>query len=280
MWRDVSVHAMDHQDFEFDNPGLKAAVQRAWGDEGAPQRLRGRISRLIATAGSIDQATAAAVNNRSPWQRWQGRVYGFVAAAAVVLAVGLMVLYYRGAFDRTNAHYAGGPPLIMPSKTQVPLTLAHSMIATHSACGKLHDHRLVDGVNTYAALNLKLTANLGFPAMARSIGEEWTFKGAGECTVDGLRGAHLLFARGDQTMSVFSLPASCMSGVAPGAQYEGTVNGHAVAGFARAGAVYAVVGSSSSAALPLDAVTAIRDGLYSRFEIGCGEDPADLVFFE
>ena len=43
------------------------------------------------------------------------------------------------------------------------------------------------------------------------------------------RWSDLLFARGNETVSLFSLPASCMTGVAAGAQYEGTVDQHAVA---------------------------------------------------
>ena len=277
---------MDHGTFEFDDPVLKGAVQGAWGGERAPQRLRGRVSRLIASAGSVDDLTTDSVP-RSAWERWQGRLYGLVAAAVVVLGAGLLVLYYHGAFDRSAAAgYAAGPAVIVPSKTEVPVALAQSMVATHSACGKLHDHRLVADVNTYAALNLKLTADLGFPSLARSIGEEWKFKGAGECTVGELRGSHLLFARGDQMVSLFSLPSTCMSGVAPGAQFEGMVDGSPVAGFARSGAVYAVVGSSSGAgpdagsAPSLETITSIRDGLFGRFDIGCSEGSAEPDFFD
>lgn len=268
---------MEHEDFEFD-AGLKVAVQRAWSGETAPQRLRGRISRIVTTASSINDATAAATARPSPWQRWQSQVYAFAAAAVLILSVALLALYYQGTFDTPRIGYATPAAMVVPSKTQVPLTLTRSMLATHTACGKLHDHRLVDGVDgvdTYAALNIKLTADLGFPALARSIGQDWRFKGAGECTVGDSRGAHLLFARGDQTVSVFALPGSCMSGMAPGAQYEGMVDGSPVAGFARSGALYGVVGTSPGNGLSLDAIKGIRDGLFIEFDLGCGEDFAE-----
>ncbi|MDQ3440118.1 MAG: hypothetical protein M3478_07185 [Planctomycetota bacterium] len=271
---------MEHDDLEFDDPGLKGAIQRAWGGEHVPQRLRARVGRLIATAGSVDDVPAPV----STWDRWLGRVYGLAAAAIILFSVGLLVLYYQGAFDRTLSRgiATGAQPNNLPSKTEMPPTLAQSMVATHNSCGKLHDHRLVThlAANTYPALSLKLTADLGFPVIARGIGADWKFKGAGECTVDTLRGAHLLFARGEEMVSVFSLPSSCMLGVAPGAQFDGTVQGHAVSGFSRGGAVYGIISSSPNASSTSATVTSIRDSLFGQFDPAtCGEvDPTDLDF--
>ena len=272
------MHAMEHDDFQFDEPGLKGAVQRAWGGEQSPQRLRARVSRLIATAASVDQAPAPV----STWERWQGRVYGLAAAAVLMLGIGLLVLYYQGAFESNVSRFAGAAqPISMPSKTPMPISLARSMLATHNSCGKLHDHRLVDDLpaNNYRALSVKLTSDLGFPVIARGLGAEWKFRGAGECSVGELRGSHLLFVRGDESISVFSLPSSCMMGIPPGAQFEGPVQGHPVAGFSRGGAVYAFVGSSPAASLTTEALTAIRDGFFSQFDPAtCGEIDTDLDF--
>ena len=287
---------MEQDDLEFDEPAVRRAVQRAWGDEHAPQRLRGRISRLMATAGPIDGAAEASVAQSAgaAAEQWWSRAYAMAAAAIVVLAVGLLVLYYQGTFDPKPPGPRMAVVTIVPSKTTVPLTLTRSMLATHAACGKLHDHHSIpdlDG-NTYADLTVRLTADLGFPTLVRSIGSDWTFEGAGECVVGDLRGAHLLFSNGVQAVSVFSLPASCMNGVRPGAQYEGVVDGHPVAGFARPGAVYAVVGGlrASSAAgataspgpVPsLEAVLGIRSRLLEAFDIGCSTDtPDELLFLE
>jgi hypothetical protein len=264
-----------YDELGFDDPALKGAIQRAWGAEHVPQRLRGRVSHLIATAGSVDETAVAAASNGFAWARWRERVYGFAAATVIVLGVGSLVLYYQGVFDRyMTGGSAQASAYVAPSKTQVPLALAQSMVATHAACGKLHDHHLIQGVvgNNYAALNVKLTADLGFPALARSIGSDWTFKGAGECTVGELRGSHLLFARGDETISLFSLPSHCMSGARAGAQFDGLVNGSPVAGFARSGAVYAVVGSSPTSSLSLEAVAGIRDTLFNVFDTNCGDE--------
>jgi hypothetical protein len=266
---------MEQGDFEFDDPGLKGAVQRAWGAEGAPQRLRGRISHLIATAGSIDDASGDAAA-ASAWQRWSSRAYTLAAAAVILVALGLLVLYYQGTFDRFGSQmlYAREPVRLAPTRTTVPLQLAQSLVATHTACSQLPDHHLIDraAARTYGELTLKLTADLGFPAVARSIGVDWKFRGAGECPVGDLLGSHLLFARGNEMVSVFSLPSHCMGGVTPGAQYEGLVDGHPVAGFSRQGAAYAVVGSNASPSMSVQTVASIRDSLFSAFDPAtCGE---------
>jgi hypothetical protein len=268
---------MNQGDLEFDDPTLKGAVQRAWGAEGAPQRLRGRISHLIATSGSIDHAPGDAPPS-SAWQRWSSRAYTLAAAAVIVVGIGLLVLYYQGTFDRfgPQALYARETAAMRlePTRTTVPLQLAQSLVATHVACGQLSDHHLIDraAARTYGELTLKLTADLGFPAVARGIGADWRFRGAGECAVGNLRGSHLLFARGNDTVSLFSLPAHCMSGVTPGAQYDGLVDGHPVAGFSRQGAVYAVVGSTAGPSMSVQTVASIRDSLFSVFDPAtCGE---------
>ena len=53
--------------------------------------------------------------------------------------------------------------------------------------------------------------------------------------------------------------------------------GFAVAGFARPGAAYAIVGSSSQGSLSLQTVASMRDGLFGSFhpEV-CGEDTGGL----
>ena len=270
---------MEHDDLEFNDPGLRSAVRRAWEGEHAPQRLRARVGRLLATAASVDQPAV----EQSAWERWQGRIYGLAAAAVFLLGVGLLVLYYQGVFDPALPGRGGyAMPVLRPTNAPMPITLAQSMVATHTSCGKLPAHELVTDLPTrsFRALSVKLTSDLGFPVMARGVGSDWTFKGAGECVVGSLHGAHLVFVRGEETISVFSLPASCMMGVLPGAQFDGAVQGHQVAGFSRGGAIYAVVASSPTGSVTADMVNTIRDGLFGQFDPAtCGEaSDLDLEF--
>jgi hypothetical protein len=268
---------MEHDDLEMDESGLKGAIQRAWGNERVPQRVRGRISHLIATAASVDLPAQAAA---SAWDRWSGRVYGLVAAAVLLFGIGSLVMYYQGFFDSPAfARYDEPAPPPTPMKTPVPITIARSMIATHTACGML-DHHVVDVTveRNYAALGVKLTADLGFPALSRGLGPEWTFQGAAECIVAGQQASHLLFTRGDATISIYSLPLHCTE-LAAGSEFEGMLDGQPVAGFARPGALYGVVGSGPAGTMSLETVTAIRDALLSQFQPGeCvpGEDMLDF----
>jgi len=270
----------DEDDIQFDEPGLKAAVQRAWA-EAAPQRLRGRVSHLIATAASMDHS-ADLPRPLSGWQIWASRAYAIAAAAVLIFAIGLLALYYQGAISiGANPIARGGMVPVVPTRTEVPVQLVQSLVATHVACARLPDHHLIDravGAKTYAELSLQLTADLGYPVLARRVGgEDWKFLGAGECTVNGVRAAHLLFGKGNDTISVFSLPAHCMGGCSVGAQYDGAVDGHPVAGFARGGAAYAMIGSSPSGALSTQALVSMRDGLFGTFNVeGCGEGTGGL----
>ncbi|MGB7160718.1 MAG: hypothetical protein WBD40_21825 [Tepidisphaeraceae bacterium] len=267
---------MEQDELEFDDPGLKDVVRRAWGSEVGPQRLRGRISHLIATAGSIDLNPAGAARATIDWQ---SRIYALAAAAVIVFAIGLLTLYYQGVFERSPSRaVAMANPV--PVMTAVPTALGQSMIERHDACLALRDHHLVDQnvPKNYGALNVKLTADLGFPSLARSIGADWTFKGAGTCDVGALRGSHLLFARGDQSVSLFSLPTHCMAGAPAGSVYAGVVGNHPMAGFARGGGVYSVVGSSPTGSLSLEAIVSIRDGLLGLFDPGGCSGETGLEF--
>jgi hypothetical protein len=277
-----SVMRHDQDDFDFDDPGLKAAVRRAWGEDAAPQRLRGRISHLIATAASMDHS-ADLPAPQPGWQIWASRAYAIAAAAVLIFAIGLLALYYQGAIN-----IGPGNPIaraqavsLVPTRTEVPVQVMRSLLATHVACARLPDHHLIDravGAKSYSELSLKLTADLGFPVVARRIGgEDWKFLGAGECDVAGTRAAHLLFGKGNDIVSVFSLPSDCMSGCAVGAQFDGMYQGHPVAGFARSGASYALMGSSPSGALSAQSLASMRDALFGTFSVeGCGEGTGGL----
>src|SRR5437763_9944394 len=76
----------------FDEPGLKAAVRRAWGSEVAPESLRAKVSCLRSdhvAASQVDPLPAVIGSIRpsfwqQPWLR-----YGFAAAAMMLLGFGI-----------------------------------------------------------------------------------------------------------------------------------------------------------------------------------------------
>ena len=276
---------MDQQDeLDFEDAALKDAVRRAWASERGPARLRGRVSHLIATAGSIDDVSTVKATSRASAEIWRSRMYTLAAAAVILFAIGLLVLQYQGVFEPRLPFAQATPPPAQSIDTPVPDALAGSLVARHDGCASMRDHYLVQhpGVKSYGALNVQLTADLGFPVLARGIGSEWRFKGAGTCEVGPQRASHLLFSRGNQSVSLFSLPATCAGGPPNGSVFQGMVNDHPVAGFSRNGGVYAVVGSAAGgASLSVDTVSAIRNSLMGLFEPGgCTGDTTGAEFLE
>ena len=60
--------------------------------------------------------------------------------------------------------------------------------------------------------------------------------------MNGVAAAHLLYQKGDKTLSIFSLPASCLPSLENNQTYEGNTRGHSVVARASNGALYCLVG--------------------------------------
>src|SRR5687767_4947275 len=93
---------------EFDDPALRAALRRAAGEETAPPELRSRIRTLLEQGGLAAAWSGAAparsrTSFREWWARWQSPIYASIAAAVVVIGVGLLVLEYNGTLERWTA---------------------------------------------------------------------------------------------------------------------------------------------------------------------------------
>jgi hypothetical protein len=178
------------------------------------------------------------------------------AAAACFLAVGVAVVQIWATFGPQP-----GPTPV--ARVAFPVSSAVEMIRTHDNCAKLPDHHLVPGDDPTALLR-ELTHMRNAPITPINLAG-WQFKGAGTCTVGQTQGAHLLFARGSDRISIFSLPAphNCAHGTSP--LYREAVDGHAVTGFVFGGSVYGVVGSGSSGSSGQAMLTQI-DALTSQVE--------------
>src|SRR5829696_8572325 len=139
----------EHDESEFDDPGLKAAVGRTLGGEAAPPMLRARVKALMAAeaaavtgAAAADEAAASPASAPAP-ARPRGRLVidrGFwriaAAAACVLLAVGFMAYQYQREFGFRPAVVAAPTT----SVTSIPASLVLEIVRTHDNCAKLPDH--------------------------------------------------------------------------------------------------------------------------------------------
>jgi hypothetical protein len=132
-----------------------------------------------------------------------------------------------------------------PPRVAFPVSVSAEMIAAHDNCAKLPDHHLVTG-NDPATVLAKIAQGTVPPSVpALTSPPNWQFKGGGLCTVGDSKAAHLLFANGRETVSVFALgaPNNCSRGNS--ALFREVVNGHAVEAFVYGGSVYGVVGTAT-----------------------------------
>jgi hypothetical protein len=265
---------------EFDDPGFKAAVRRTVGRETAPPSLRARVESLLAAeAASLAAQDGNDASNGTPTEpakssssssrgsRWLTRDRAFwrtaAAAACVLIALGFMAYEIREVIFPPSPYVGGGGAGPMA----VPTTLVADMARTHDTCSKLPDHHKIPG-NDPVALKDKLTAGAGVTASSISLGADWTFKGAGVCKVGEKDAAHLLFARADEYVSIFSLAAGEECGYGS-EEYKELYEKHVVTGFRRGNALYCVVGSSDKRDLGKNAFDPILQKMQESVAMGC-----------
>lgn len=233
---------MQEQDPQFDDPVLRDVVRRAFAGETAPVSLRQRVVETLDTEQRAEQ------NPRRQWNR-----LGLAAAAVLVIGVGLAYLV-----------------LLRNSEKPVPQWFAAAMVASHDQCAGRSDHHLLSGLtpaNDVRAAGARLWRDLGYPVLAAELGDGWTFAGAGICQVSGHNAAHLLYTRGQDSISVFSIPAAVLyaGDATDGTEYSQVEQGHPVSGFIQGGAVHCLVGRSASGSLTLQEVKRLRDQVRRHF---------------
>ena len=233
----------------FDDPGLKAAVRRAWGGERAPLALRRRIiESLPEPVVDVQEHDSAVIR----LLRWRIPTRGLVAAAIMLLAVGLIFRLWPA---QARPAY---------SAIQLPTALADDLVDRHDACALSPDHHMpgIDRQN-FPSIAHQLKDRLGFPILAASLPGSWKFHGASICPVGNTYAGHLMFERdgGKQAVSLFSLPLRFLEGTDVGCEYAQSDRRHPIAGWATSRAVYCVVGSSKDGSLTLDQMRTLRDQL-------------------
>jgi len=243
---------MSDQEFKsFNDPSLRTAVRRVWGDERAPRELRQQIAALCTSSGK----RGSRANSEPFSMRIRSTLYGLAAAAVFILAVGIAFADWSG---------GGRRPLRAPRVVALPGNMATNLFARHDADEKAKKHQFA-GINQtdFNTMSKELGSQLGFPVLATSLpGNGWRFHGASICTVGKIVTAHLIFDRqGKQYISLFSMPVGEVSGSGPGCDYTEVAQNHVMAGFATSVGFYCVVGSSSDDSMTVEEVRTIRDEL-------------------
>jgi hypothetical protein len=246
---------MSVTDNEFDDPALREAVRRACVRETAPPELRRRIEGMM-TAGGLAAAAAsphvspaapaapsASKPAKTPPSRWRISLgespYKTLAAAAIaIIAVSIAAIQIRNSIGPSKSN-------VPPAAVTFPAAFAAELVRTHVNFAKYPDHQTIQGA-TPTTMTAELTKLAGVPVAATELGDGWLFKGASTTTVSGTKAAHLLFARGNDLLSLFSMPAPPSYNQGASYPYHATIDGHPMAGFVHNGAIYCLVGSSPS----------------------------------
>ena len=285
---------MTRDPMSFDDPPLRSAVRRVWGRETAPPELRPRVERAVraereATAGMSSSSPSGGPGPDvirvapSVW-RGGGPRWGLAAAAAAVVVIGTSIVAMQmgksGAGRTGTGTVSPAGPVASAAAAPLPAELARQLLHRHAECGEIHahDHHLFTAAakDDFPAIAAGMRAELKHPVVAPPpMGEGWDFWGAAVCPVGQMSAAHLVYAKADALVSVFSLPASFCPSCADHADCDGTLDGHPMAGFVEGGAFYCVVATPGSAsAMDAERVRALRDRLHT--EVAAGHVGPDL----
>lgn len=238
---------MTKEPLEFHDPALRAALKRALGGEMAPLPLASRIQSALGN--EVEPAPQRTARPRP-------RIWSVAAAACLCLfSLSMMGMQVFKTF---------APREQMAVKSlDVPTELAQSLIARHDSCASEPDHHFLPGIakDDLAAIRKTLARSLDQRVLVTKLPDGWVLRGAQLCPVGQDRAAHVLFTRGNQTISLFSLPNADYPSSNNDVPYESMAAGHPIAGFTHGNGMYCLVGSSPDGKLTLDELKRLRDQL-------------------
>lgn len=244
---------MSFENQEFDDPALRAAVKKAWGSECCPCELRDRLCPVS-----------------SAFKMWTGRL--LAVAAVLVLGVGASLVWHSRSVPTGSTIVASA----------IPISLQTDLIHTHDkCCGAPDHHHLAPDAADDAAIASAMRTRLSHAVlMARPADPGWTFKGAAICHVGATPCGHLVFVKGDQAISIFSLPATSDPQIADGSHAEANVDGHPMTVFAKDGAVFCLVGSGQGGSISATALEQMRQRMQTQVTADTGSENtvAELMY--
>jgi hypothetical protein len=245
--RQDGILSMKTDETEFHDPGLKAAVKRAWGAECCPAKLRNLIRNQ---ADQDDQPIRL-------WLAW-----GAAVAAVLAMAITLSAIHHPVTPAGSDLALSTDSSSQNPEFASIlPTALQTELIKTHDRCAQKPSHqRLLVSMNDDAAMAAAMRNQLSRAVLvARPSQGNWTFKGASVCQVASSPTGHLVFASGDQALSVFSLPNTLDPNLKDGAHVEMMKDGHPIAAFAKDGALFCLVSSGAKDTMTVQQLALMRD---------------------
>jgi hypothetical protein len=176
-------------------------------------------------------------------------MYGLAAAAVLLLGFALTFT------------------LLFSKERAAPQWFAAAMVKTHGEYpgGTI----LPEGVSgeDYPAISKALANQLGYPVLAEPLGDGWKFEGARLCVVGTSNAAQVVYSKGDQTVSLFSVSTKVLyysDATREGMNYSQMEQGHAISGFVRGEAVHCLVASSKTGSPDLKAIKRLREQLRTK----------------
>lgn len=251
---------------QFDDPILKSAVKRTWGDQRAPGELRDRVAAMLSAGAEEIAPTDSAPMRMAEHSAWQLPTWvGYAAAALVLLVVGLIGWQF---LDTAGRPGNGGPVMA----GGLPVSFVNDIVHTHDHCCNFENHHTIDAPrDDFQLIRHQLEDRLGEPVwVIDATNDGWQFRGAAICHVKGRKSAHLLYDRPprNQTLSVLSVPYDGECSLPNGEVVTiDTQTNHPVAGFRTDGEFHCLVGHSPDGSLTIDELRRMTERYQGNLQI-------------
>ncbi|HEX8521495.1 MAG TPA: hypothetical protein VF669_04505 [Tepidisphaeraceae bacterium] len=234
-----------NQEAPFDDPALKAAIKRVAGDERAPETLRQRIAAQMSADGG-------AIAAKSGFFKRHRR--NLLAASIALLALGFVAY-------QVQENYFPSRATIISYNAVLPASFAEAMVQVHATNAARKDPTTI-AASEIQHVKQKLAQQVGFAVLAPAdLDADWHNRGAGVCSVGKFQAAYVLYAHGDQLVSLLSLPASALPNAPDGSQYAQKSRNAPLSGFKQGPGLYCLVAGADEHSPSLETLNTLRDHL-------------------